>query len=221
MTGIKDLLTKFDALEERERLSVLLLSVIAIIVFFAELFILPLNQKSESVDKSLISFENQNKQLKAQLLILKNKKKNEVSPKQKQQQKLKLIEEQITNLNLRLKENMRGLIEPKEMAKILESVLNKSVGLKLQSIESLDSKPVGPFNTDNGDKSENFGIYHHGMSMKLTGSYLATLKYLEALDKLPSDFYWDVLELNIDKYPRASIDITVHTLSFHKDWIGV
>jgi len=221
MIEIKGLLAKFDALGERERLSVLLLLVITIVVIFAEFFILPLNQKQANVDKNLSSVEFKNKKLEGQLLILKAKNKHQITPKQKQQQKLKLIEEQIANLNLRLKENMRGLIEPKEMAIILESVLSKNVGLKLQSIESLPSKPIGPLATNKDGESEGFGIYHHGMRMKFMGSYLATLKYFEALDKLPWDFYWDDLELNINKYPNASIDITVHTLSFHKGWIGV
>lgn len=215
------IIEKFDALGERERLAVLFLSIITIVIIFAEFLILPLNQKYSDLDGNVTSILTQNQQLKNQLLILKANKKNEISPKEKQQQKLNLLKEQITNLNIRLKENMRGLIGPKEMSQILESVLSKTVGLKLQSIESLPSKPLSSISTKEGEKLDNFGIYHHGMRMKLTGSYLATLKYLEALDKLPWDFYWDDLELNVDKYPNSSIDITVHTLSFHKDWIGV
>jgi MSHA biogenesis protein MshJ len=218
---IQTLFEKFDALNERERFSILFLLVIAIVVFFAEFFILPLTQKYESINKNIVSVENKTKQLQSQLLLLKNKKKNEAGPREKQLQKISLLNEQITNLNLRLKENMRGLIEPKEMAKILESVLNKSIGLKLQSIESQASIPLTPFDNEKGEKKENFGIYQHGMKMTLTGSYLATLKYLEALDDLPWKFYWDVLDINVDKYPISTINISVHTLSFHKDWIGV
>jgi len=221
MIAVKNLLAKFDALGERERLSVAVLFIVTIFVIFAEFVIFPLDEKRVGVDNNVLTAQSKNQQLESQLLILRAKNKHQVSPKQKQLQKLKLIEEQIENLNLRLKENMRGLIEPKEMAGILESVLSKNIGLKLQSIESLPSKPIGPLTTTEEEKSEGFGIYHHGMRMKLTGSYLATLKYFEALDKLPWNFYWDDLELNIEKYPNASIDITVHTLSFHKAWIGV
>lgn len=48
---LQQFFTKFDALNERERLAVMLLSVVAIIIIFIELLISPLNQKYEVIDK--------------------------------------------------------------------------------------------------------------------------------------------------------------------------
>ena len=59
------------------------------------------------------------------------------------------------------------------------------------------------------------------LQIEFKGSYLSTLEYLQALNKLPWKFYWDSLELKVDKYPVSTIVITVHTLSFHEGWIGV
>lgn len=216
---LQQLFAKFDALNERERLAVLLLLVVAIIIIFVELLISPLNEKYDVIDKQIINLQTQTKQLESQVAILKSKKTRD--PDFQEKQKIKLLDEQISNIDVRLKEKMHGLIEPKQMAKVLEVVLAQNTDLKLQRVQSLGAKPLSPLKVNEGEKSEPLGIYQHGMQIEFKGSYLSTLKYLKALDELPWDFYWDVLELNVNKYPVSTIVITVHTLSFHEGWIGV
>lgn len=218
--NIQSLVEKFDALNQRERILIFSLVLTSIVIFFIEIIVVPLDAKYEEVNKQVLSARSQEIDLQNQLVILKAEKKV-VSPKQKQQQQLSLLNEQISNVNRRLKENISGLVTPKEMAKVLEAVLSQNSNLKLESIEAQASKPLSTPTSGNGDESESFGIYHHGLKIKFKGSYLSTLRYLEVLDDLPWRFYWDVLELRVDKYPVSSIDITVHTLSFNKDWIGV
>lgn len=216
---MQPLFEKFDALNERERLSVMLLSVVAIIIVFIELIISPLNQKYDVIDKQIISLTTQTQQLESQVTLLKSKRTRD--PDFQEKQKVKLLDEQITNLNVRLKEKMHGLIEPKQMAKVLEVVLAQNTDLKLQRVQSLGAEPLSPIKTKEGEDPQALGIYRHGLQIEFKGSYLSTLKYLKALDELPWNFYWDVLELNVDKYPVSTIVITVHTLSFHEGWIGV
>ena len=50
---------KFNALNERERISVMLLSAVAIVIIFVELIISPLNKQYEVLDKQIINLENQ------------------------------------------------------------------------------------------------------------------------------------------------------------------
>lgn len=218
-TQLQPLFDKFDALNERERLSVMLLSIVAIIIVFFELLISPLNQQYDVIDKQIVSLQTQTKQLENQILILKSKKNRD--PDFQEKLKIKLLNEQIANLNVQLKEKMHGLIEPKQMAKVLEVVLAQNTDLKLQRVQSLGAEPLSPIKVKEGEEAEPLGIYRHGMQIEFKGSYLSTLKYLKALDELPWNFYWDVLELNVDKYPVSKIVITVHTLSFHEGWIGV
>ena len=216
---LQPLFEKFDALNERERISVLLLSAVAIIIVFVELLISPLNQQYDVIDKQIVSLQNQTKQLESQIIVLKSKKNRD--PDFQEKQKIKLLDEQLSNLNVQLKEKMHGLIEPKQMAKVLELVLAQSTDLKLQKVQSLGAEPLSPIKAKEGEEAETLGIYRHGLQVEFKGSYLSTLKYLKALDALPWNFYWDVLELNVDKYPVSKIVITVHTLSFHEGWIGV
>jgi len=216
---MQSLFEKFNALNERERLSVMMLSVVAIIIIFVELLISPLNQNYDVVDKQIVSLQVQTRQLESQVTILKSKRSRD--PGFQEKQKIKLLDEQITNLNSQLKEKMLGLIEPRQMAKVLEVVLAQNTDLKLQRVQSLGAEPLSPIKVKEGEDPQALGIYRHGLQIEFKGSYLSTLKYLKALDELPWNFYWDVLELNVDKYPVSSIVITVHTLSFHEGWIGV
>lgn len=216
---LKPLLDKFDALNERERISVILLSVVAIIMVFVELFISPLIQKYNIVDKQIVSLQAQTTKLNNEIIDLKSKKNQD--PDLQEKQKIKLLNEQISNINVHLKEKMHGLIEPKQMAKVLEVVLAQNTDLKLIRVESLGAIPLAPVKAKEGEEAKSLGIYRHGLQIEFNGTYLSTLSYLKALDELPWNFYWDVLELNVDKYPMSSIVITVHTLSFHEGWIGV
>lgn len=216
---LQPLFEKFDALNERERISVILLSVVAIIIIFVELIISPLNQKYDVLDKQITGLQNQTKQLQSQIAVISSKKDRD--PNFQEKQKIKLLDEQITNINVHLKEKMHGLIEPKQMAKVLEVVLAQNTDLKLQRVQSLGAVPLSPVKAKEGAEPEALGIYRHGLQIEFKGSYLSTLEYLKALDELPWNFYWDVLELNVDKYPTSNIVITVHTLSFHEGWIGV
>lgn len=213
------LMEKFDTLGERERLSVLLLFIVAIVIFFIELLITPLGQKYEVVDKQISALQAQTSQLISQVAMLREKKISD--PNFIEKQKIKLLNEQIANINIQLKKKMLGLIEPRQMAKVLEVVLTRNTDLKLQRIQSLGATPLAPVNVKEGEPQESLGVYRHGLQIEFKGSYLSTLKYLQALSELKWDFYWDVLELNVDKYPQSTITITVHTLSFHKGWIGV
>jgi len=216
---LQPLFDKFDALNERERISVILLSAVAIIIIFIELFISPLNEKYAVIDKQISDLNTQTNQLESQVAVLKTKKNRD--PDFQEKQKIKLLNEQLSNLNVRLKEKMHGLIEPKQMAKVLELVLAQNTDLKLQRVQSLGAEPLSPVKPKEGEEAEYLGIFSHGLQIEFKGSYLSTLKYLKALDDLPWNFYWDVLELNVEKYPTSNIVITVHTLSFHEGWIGV
>lgn len=216
---LQQMFEKFDALNERERISIILLSVVAIVVIFIELFISPLNQKIDIVDNQVSGLQIQIQQLNTQIVMLNTQKTRD--PDFQEKQKLKLIDEQISNLNDRLKEKMQGLIEPAQMAKVLEVVLTQNTDLKLQRVQSLGAMPLSSSKLGDGEAKEELGVFRHGLQIEFKGSYLSTLKYLKALDELPWNFYWDVLDLKVDKYPVSTIVITVHTLSFHEGWIGV
>jgi MSHA biogenesis protein MshJ len=119
-------------------------------------------------------------------------------------------------------------IPPAKMAGVLRDLLHEESGLVLTKLESLGAEPLFP--PDAADKTENENsskrlhqpeIYKHGLRIVFEGDFFKTLSYLRALEGMPWRLYWDNVEYQVTKYPKASVAITVHTLSLHEGWIGV
>lgn len=129
------------------------------------------------------------------------------------------LEKTLVILNERLAGRTANVVEPAEMAVLLEKVLDRQKGLRLISMESLGATPV--FEGDEGDTLSGGGIFRHGLEMQLEGSYLEMLNYVRALEALESNFFWEALEIETIDYPRNRIRLRVYTLSLSEDWIGV
>lgn len=139
---------------------------------------------------------------------------------------------ELKNLLGKLEQQQKDLtvefIQPAQMAGVLRDMLHAESGLVLTKLESLGAEPLFP--VEESDKTENQKtskrshqpeIYKHGLRIVFEGDYFKTLDYLRALEGMPWRLYWDNVEYQVSKYPRASVAITVHTLSLHEGWIGV
>mgnify|MGYP002062939409 FL=1 len=94
--------------------------------------------------------------------------------------------------------------------------------LTLLSLHTLESGPLlGTGQT--GDEAAPIGamLHRHGFEVTFSGGYLPTLRYLQALERLPWRFYWDSVSYEVIDYPRSIVRMQLHTLSLSEDWIGV
>ncbi len=130
----------------------------------------------------------------------------------------------------KLKQQQKNLtiefIQPAQMAGVLRDMLHAESGLVLTSLESLGVQPLFPTeegkeNEKNSDRTQQPEIYKHGLRIVFEGDYFKTLNYLRSLEAMPWSLYWDNVEYSVTKYPKANVEITVHTLSLHEGWIGV
>ncbi len=147
---------------------------------------------------------------------------------------------QVTHINARaselqtllgkLKQQQKDLtiefIQPAQMAGVLRDMLYAESGLVLTSLESLGVQPLFPTeegneNEKNSNRTQQPEIYKHGLRIVFEGNYFKTLNYLRSLETMPWSLYWDNVEYSVTKYPKANVEITVHTLSLHEGWIGV
>ena len=131
------------------------------------------------------------------------------------QTRFALTQQRIDQLDKELAEYSGKLIDPSEMAFVLESVLKGQTSLRLKRIRNLGAEAL---TADN----ENAAVilYRHGLEIEVEGSYLDCLAYLEEIEALPWRFYWQFLELDVVEYPRNRIRIEVSTLSLDEEWIG-
>jgi MSHA biogenesis protein MshJ len=147
------------------------------------------------------------------------------------QQQLQLLRHREVDLDQRLASLTESLIPPAQMAKAIETVLTRDTPLVLVHLEGLGSESVLAPGADDAPADvlqaiQNKGIsvpslYRHGLRMVFEGSYLETLDYLRALEKLPLNILWNQVEIHVETHPKAKVTLEVYTLSLYKEWIGV
>jgi MSHA biogenesis protein MshJ len=121
------------------------------------------------------------------------------------------------------------LVDPQQMRLVLEELLRNQSGLKLLSATNLPARPVLEEDAEDvaavavgvRDPAQEPRLYRHTLVLKLEGSYLDCLAYLQAVERLPWHIYWSRIEFATDEYPRNAIVLELRTLSLDEEWIGV
>jgi len=142
------------------------------------------------------------------------------------------LTEAIADTDTQLRDAQRGMIEPKQMVKVLTEVLAHQTGLSLvllrnlpvQSLMAAAAEAPGltapaapgaiPANTPTA------GPYLHPVEIVVRGDYLSVLAYLQALESQQGGFQWRRFELAAtEQGPEYHIEFT--TLSMDANWLGV
>lgn len=146
------------------------------------------------------------------------------------------LQQQTIDIDERLRELYGQLIQPRQMAEVLTTILQRETTLKLVNLENqpstlLTSASVGAavplvgeaavgagesLNTDTGIR-----VYRHGMNMIFEGDYIETVRYLNSLENLDTSFFWQSLDYEVVDWPIARITLNIFTLSTQSEWIGV
>jgi MSHA biogenesis protein MshJ len=137
------------------------------------------------------------------------------STDEEQQRQMDKLLHRIDEINRQLGDYAAELIDPAEMARVLEDVLRQQPQLKLIHVRNLAAEPLLQ-----GVGADSTTLFRHGLEIEFEGSYFACLEYLEDIESLPWRFYWQLLELDVDQYPRNRIRLKVSTLSLDEEWIG-
>ena len=215
----------FNARNERERILIIVVTVVTVVSLWTVLISDPLNLQKEQLKNQHANILNQKKALQIQINAIIARSEND--PNKLNKVKITELQAAIKTINASLQQKMRGFVDPGRMAGLLEDVLKQKTKLKLVRLESLPAEYIfadtksGQEELEEKEEVSNAGLYRHGFKMELQGSYLHTLDYLKALEELPWDFYWNAIDIEIIKYPQAKIILKLHTLSLKETWIGV
>jgi MSHA biogenesis protein MshJ len=150
----------------------------------------------------------------------------EVDPDRVSRRRQVELKRQIAELELRLDGLTQGLIPPEHMVAVLEGILARGENLQLIRLESLPAVPlfrsssVNPGAEEGGDQS-GAQLYRHGFVLELQGGYAETLRYLRAIEEQSWQLFWDGIRFEVIDYPKANVEIKLHTLSQREGWIGV
>jgi MSHA biogenesis protein MshJ len=206
------LLEKIDAFSVRERILVLLTMLVLMAALWQTLLMQPLQQRAAQTRAELNALEQRiasaNQSLEDQILQL-------AGGGDEQRTRIASLRQRIDEINATLGNHAAELIDPAEMAQVLEGVLKEQSRLTLVRIRNTTPDALS------ADASEGaVTFYRHGLEIEVEGSYAACVEYLNAIEALPWRLYWQVLELDVIDYPRNRIRIEVGTLSLDEEWIG-
>lgn len=211
-TRLAPLQDKVDALTLRERLLVLITALVLIVALWQSLLMQPLAKRAIQTRAELTELEDRitvaNRSLEDQVLQL-------AGGSGEQRSRVASLRKRIDEINATLGNHAAELIDPPEMARVLESVLKEQSRLTLVRIRNSDPELLSA----SEDASE-VTFYRHGLEIEVEGSYIACLEYLNAIEELPWRLYWQVLEIDVIDYPLNRIRIEVSTLSLDEEWIG-
>lgn len=226
----RELPSRFDALSVRERGMILVLVLATLGGAWFNLFWYPQSVQQRQVGEKIGTLEGQIKLLDTRLAGL--VKQAAQDPNVKIREELQQLKRFIAEMEGQIKGTTAALIEPREMAHLLESMLLSNESLRLVRLNTLQTEAlmggkrdeagngVAPVFEDPARVAEK-NIYRHAFVIEFEGSYLAVLNYLKALEALPGRFFWDGIELAVTDYPTARVTLRLHTLSLSEGWIGV
>ena len=216
-----------DALNQRERVLILFTAVVVVAALLYLLLIEPLMIKQQANSLQL-------KELKATVMRQESEKmileaELQVGVNRKKQAQRDSLSEELSLLNEKIQQSVVGMIPPRMMPEVLERLLIDSKGLELLGLENQpvstvvqQSSEAAPAEGDSvPEESVEQSLYKHGFTLRLRGDYLSVLAYFEKLAELPWRFHWDSLNYQVEQYPKATVELEVHTVSMSEGWIGV
>lgn len=170
-------------------------------------------------------------------------------PKRQKQQQLDALKQELTTLDEQIARTTATMIPPRKMTDVLREVMQLRESLKLVELENLapeplleqdrtdDASPAVNANANSGpnaaggavasattpsvDAEREVGLYRHGVRLVFEGDYMTTMAFLESLEQKSWRFFWQSLQYDVEKYPKARVTLTLYTLSPERAWLGV
>jgi MSHA biogenesis protein MshJ len=203
--------TTIDALGLRERIF-LLLSLVAVLFLLMDTLVYQPALDEQRRSRDVVD----NLQARLTLLELESHdiaREQAADPLAWRKRRVAELEASLDDRDEQLRARLGTLVEPRQAAPLLRDILAREPGLTLLGLEtevvSLDQALFTSL-SDNNTLPTNLARYQ--LTLRLEGSYLATLRFLERLDTLPWALFSEQLELEVEEHPRARITLRLYTL---------
>lgn len=221
----RQLAAKFGALTLRERVVVLAGLCLATVVLFDFLVLDPLSAQKRRLTQQI-------NEARTGIKAAETLKMAQPDPDAVKRAYRDALRKQIAEIDKDLHGMQKSLVPPDQMAKMLEGMLSHHRALQLVSLRKLPAKrfetpgaapdapkATGTAATDVAQSERS--IYQHSFELTVQGSYADLHDYLVRLEKLPWQMFWGKISMSTGQYPRLTVTLTVHTLSFDKAWLIV
>lgn len=214
----------YNGLSLRERLLVLAALVVLTHMIWANYLLMPVQQQQQHTSASIDTERQSLMKVDTEIATLLRRYQHD--PNATLNREVEQLQAQIGHVEGRIRVASQALIEPAQMAHVLEQLLNQDGAMRMIRLDTLPSVHLNNNNGErqgkgNEDVQGTLKVYQHNFIIELKGDYKATLDYLRALEALPWKFFWEGVEFEVKEHPLATVRIHLFTLSFSEGWIGV
>ncbi|TDF34516.1 MSHA biogenesis protein MshJ [Alteromonadaceae bacterium M269] len=212
---------KFNMLNLRERVLIVISGVVLLIAMGYVLAIEPFYIKSDLLQRQTtqrqVDIGRFQEQIEALEKVLAD------DPDAPLKLRVEQINSDIQALEKQLENHTFDLIPAEEMSDVLEQVLSRTKGLKLLELSSIAPEQLlTPENEPNeaAQDSSQVNLYQHGVKIVVEGSYFDVQRYLTEIERLQWRFYWRQFDYLVEEYPAARVQIELYTVSTSEAFIG-
>lgn len=228
---LQDRMDRFDLLSLRERALVIVAALGVVLLLWDSLLMSPLQRTRKVRVQQVQALRAEVAGLETSVVTVEKQAAHD--PDVDARRQAQALRDEIAGLDSRLSGVASGLIDPREMSRVLEQVLQRTAALKLKRLRTLPPEvvtaPTAGAATPAGTAAPVVGppaagstqVFRHGMEIELTGTYLETLQFLQALEALPWHFFWDRVEFTVDQHPQGHARVLIYTLGLQEGWLGV
>ena len=219
---------RIDDLSIRERGFLLVGGITVLYFIWNAMLMQPLDLKRRQAQADLLNRGAELQELNTRMLEMQTQARDD--PNIALKKELDALRQQLEEVESELGATTAHLIEPGQMAVVLQQVLQQTSGLELKSLSSLGSSPLVAAKAAGkpaaGKKAVSAGsaevapVFKHGLRIEFAGDFFETLQYLRDLESLDWKFFWDSIEFKVGDYPRANSAVTVYAISLADKWIG-
>ncbi|WP_417568408.1 MSHA biogenesis protein MshJ [Marinobacter sp.] len=211
----------------RERALLLVTALVVLIFVGWEFAVTPLQQQNQGLENRIQTLSASRDDLLAQQQMLSQQ--LATDPSRVLRNQLAARQQRLDRLNRQISDTTGQLIAPKAMVALLRDILAAQESLVLQGMELKTPTPVfapaadpqsPPERKAQNERPEPL-LFAHDVEMRIKGSYLNVLSYLERLEALDERLAWVMLEYSAGDWPAGEAVIRVRTLSLDQAWLGV
>ncbi|WP_077529258.1 hypothetical protein [Vreelandella utahensis] len=210
----------FLARERRERVLMLVAAAALGALGAWQLLVTPVLQAQNQVAERIASTQESLNGLVAQEETLLQE--LDKDPNEPLRERISQLQQRLDRYDQQLEELTTGLISPPEMVALLRRMLARHDGVALESVSHRAPEPVAVEDQDEGVSNEEAAsLYAHPVEVTVSGGFHDVLAYLRDLEGLDERLGWRSLDYETQDWPDARVRIRLHTLSLHREWLGV
>lgn len=216
MKAYQQAYTWFSARARREQV---LMALAALIVVWLGASVFWLAPAQERLDAKQARLQQQRTELGSlQQEVSRFEQQLETDPNTQLEERENELQARQQRLEARMNRNAR-LMTPTQSVAWLQSLLEDNSAVQVLHFDTLEPSPILAVGESQGG-GNGMNLYQHSVEVTLQGEYLALREYVERLQSLPFEYYWQKLRYEVQDYPTAQLTVTLYALSTSKELIG-